>query len=447
MRNFDPNPLLASALAAQQRGDAASAESGYREVLHALPGQPVAQFNLGHLLLQQGRLAEATALLAASLAADPLHPLRAVSVRELGLGLYRGGFREAARAWLAEAAISTPDDAEVAAALGRCRAPSWLAPEAFDASTGQTLRRAAPREADTYVYTLDVVGTCNLRCPSCPVGNLPKADRATGFMPMPLYESILAKIADESPVTQPQIWLFNWGEPLLHPQLPAMIRAARGRGWPVHLSSNLNIRHGLDAVIAAAPSAFKVSISGFSQATYGVTHRRGKLEQVIANLRALRESIDRHRVDTHVWVGQHVYRSNQHEVAPLNALCRELGFAHHPIAAYLSPLENLLRIAEGQAAELPVIEDLLQPPHVSIRRHRAGRDPRYDCELRANQTVINHDGSVALCCTVYEAENQLGVSFIDTPRAQIEARKYAHPTCARCQQQGLQLAPMKLTAQ
>ncbi len=76
-----------------------------------------------------------------------------------------------------------------------------------------------------------------------------------------------------------------------------------------------------------------------------------------------------------------------------------------------------------------------------IQQHRSGR---FDCELRFNQTVINHDGSVALCCTVYDQENMLGIKFLEHDHAEIERRKYAHPYCATCFKAGMQYTRAEL---
>ena len=450
MPNESPNaapaePIIA-AVAAHRAGDTALAERLYRARLATAPDDVVARFNLGTLLLARGDVAEASVLVARALAEVPRHPLRAETVRALAMALFRAGHWEIARPWLEEARLSAPADAELDEAWTRARAPPWLQPEAWDPLLGETLRRGAPREAGTYVYTIDIVGTCNLRCPTCPVGNLPDSARPRGFMDYDLFERIVAKLQQESPAARPEVWLFNWGEPLLHPELPRFLRLLRLRGLPAHLSTNLNVRHGLDAVVAEAPASLKVSISGFSPATYADTHRRGDLALVVANLRALRDALERHRVGTRVWVGQHVYRGNRHEVEPLGELCRELGFEHQPIAAFFQPLEKLIRIAEGEALREPVLEQLLEHPADYLRRFAAQRDRGYDCELRSNQTVINHDGTVALCCSVYEPGNQLGLDFLQAPRAMIEERKYAHPTCAKCQRLGLAYAPLRLLA-
>lgn len=446
MSTASPRQQLEAANAAQQAGRADEAERLYLGLLESAEAGTAARFNLACMRLQQGRLAEAADGLAASLAADPANPYRGWAVREMGLALYRAGFREVARPWLEEALVNAPDDAALQSAWRRSRPPAWLEPEVWDPGLGRSLLRAAPREADTYVYTIDVVGTCNLRCPSCPVGNLPDSERPKGFMPLATFRRVIDKIRAESPVAAPEIWLFNWGEPFLHPELPGMIELLNEHGLASFLSTNLNIRKGLSAVIAANPGVIKVSMSGFSEATYSATHARGRLDLLESNLHRLRELIDEHGADTRVWVGQHVYRNNRDEVEPVAGLCRELGFEHRPIAAFYQPLEKLLALAEGETLDEPVLDLLLEHPRDYLPRIAAGRDGRYDCELRANQTVINHDGQVALCCSVYEPVNMLGLDFLDTPRAAIEAAKYRHPTCARCQKAGLAYAPSRLAS-
>jgi MoaA/NifB/PqqE/SkfB family radical SAM enzyme len=446
MSNSHPRRQLDAAIAAQRSGRSDEAERIYGALLEHSEVAVAARFNLACMQLEQGRLAEAAAGLAEALAADPANPYRNWAVREMGLALFNAGFLEPARPWLEEARVAQPEDRAVQAAWARSRPPAWLAPEVYDPGLGRTLLRAAPREGGSYVYTIDIVGTCNLRCPSCPVGNLTDSDRPKGFMPLANFRRIVDKIVAESPVADPEIWLFNWGEPLLHPELPAMIGELDARGLASFLSTNLNIKKGLEATVAAGPTRIKISMSGFSEATYATTHERGKLALLRENLHRLRELIDRYGVDTRVWVGQHVYKNNLDEVEPVAELCRELGFEHRPGAAFFQPLEKLMALSEGETLpdDEPVLELLVEHPRDYLPRIAAGKDRRFDCELRANQTVINHDGQVALCCSVYEPENMLGLDFLDTPREAIEAAKYRHPTCTRCQNAGLAYAPSRL---
>ena len=364
--------------------------------------------------------------------------------RTLGMALYTAGLWEDAEPWLSRAEAGQPWDVALAATRRRVRLPPYLAPWTTAEQTGTPLRRYAAREGDSYIFAIDIVGTCNLRCPTCPVGNSPARPR--GFMPLEMFRAIVDKIARECPAPHPQINLFNWGEPLLHPDLPAFIEILRAAGMRSHLSTNLNIRRGLAAAIAADPDDLKISLSGFSQATYARAHARGNIELVKANMRLLRAHADRHGARTHIWVGHHIYRSNQQDIEPLRAFCAELGFAYSPIAAFYMPLERLIEVLGGKPnpADGGIVDDLLHDPAERRRQAAANRSGRFDCELRFNQTVINHDGTVALCCTVYDRPNMLGVSFLDEPMADIDARKYRHPFCNVCIRNKVEYAPAEL---
>lgn len=433
----------AEALVASGRSD--EARRLYQRTLEREPDNARAAVGLIRILLGAGELLAAVTTMEAALRHCP-HDVRLMLVQaDVSLALYHANLWEDAEPWLARAAALEPWNAAVAAAGYRARRPAWLAQEILDPQLNRSLHRYSARESDTYIFVIDIVGTCNLRCPTCPVGNSP--ERPKGFMHIEMFERIVEKIRRESPVANPQINLYNWGEPLLHPQLPTMIGILRGAGMRSYLSSNLNIKRGLEAVIAAAPDELKISLSGFSQQTYSRAHARGNLELVQANMRLVRDFADDYGVATKFWVGHHIYRSNQQDMELVRRLCEELRFAYHPIAAFYMPLERLLDVIDGKPnpRDGGILDDLLHKPgrdrQLAIARQRSGR---FDCELRFNQTVINHDGTVALCCTVYDEPNMLGVSYLDEPLVAIEQRKYRHSFCGTCMRNNLQYVPPEL---
>lgn len=433
-------PTLDQAVALHRQGRTDEAAAAYEVLLAGDPQQPSVRHNLGLIRLGQGAAARALPLLEQALAEDGDAAIWATSLPLVGLTLFDQGLWESAHVWLERAAAHDPAHAGVQAALQRARPRDYLNPEVFDPQQQRTLLRHAPREAGSYVYAIDVVGTCNLRCPTCPVGNFQAADRPKGFMAVDLFERILDKIVAECPAGRPQVWLFNWGEPLLHPDLPALVAATKRRGLPCHLSTNLNVHRGLRELARANPDELKISLSGFTPQRYARTHARGDLRLVKANMHLLRYWLDEAGATTRVWVGHHIYKGGETEVPQVRALCDELGFEHHPTAAFYQPLERVVELIDGKAAPDPVIEDLLEPPPVYVARINATRSQRHDCELRFNQTAINFDGSVALCCSVYDRPNMLGLDFVDTPHAQLEAAKYAHPFCKSCMAHGLSYA-------
>jgi len=413
----------------------------YAEVLAEDARQHAARHNLGMVRLGLGELAGALELLGQAFAEDGGNPAWAQSLPVIGMTLYRQGHWEAASPWLERAVLLHPGDGPLAIALERVSARDYLQAEIYDARLGRTLKRYAPREAASYVYAVDVAGTCNLRCPTCPVGNFPSAERAKGFMDVALFRRILAKIVADGAAARPEVWLFNWGEPLLHPQIGEIIRLVRAAGLPCHVSTNLNVERGIADLAKANPDNLKISLSGFTADTYGMTHAKGDITLVKANLYLLRHYLDKFKATTRVWVGHHLYRNNQHQLAAVAALCEELGFEHHPLAAFYQPLERLVDLLEGKGPPAPILDELLEHPLSYLPRIKASRSGHYDCELRFNQTAINFDGSVALCCSVYDQPNMLGAQFLEHSHEALQAMKYQHPFCATCIGHGLAYMP------
>ena len=80
---------------------------------------------------------------------------------------------------------------------------------------------------------IDPINYCNLRCPLCPTGQR-ILGRKWGKMSFDLFQRLVDEIADRGYFVN----LFNWGEPLLHPQIFDMADYAPGRGLSVRISSN-----------------------------------------------------------------------------------------------------------------------------------------------------------------------------------------------------------------
>jgi MoaA/NifB/PqqE/SkfB family radical SAM enzyme len=114
-----------------------------------------------------------------------------------------------------------------------------------------------------FFFNIDVLGSCTLRCPSCPVGNTKEFKPPTRFMEPGLLTAIIAKARWECEVSG--VGLFNWTEPILHSKLPELIRIVESNGIPCHLSSNLNQMRNIDAVMAENPHAFRILLPGFMQ--------------------------------------------------------------------------------------------------------------------------------------------------------------------------------------
>jgi pyruvate-formate lyase-activating enzyme len=293
---------------------------------------------------------------------------------------------------------------------------------------------------DLFIYFVEVSGFCNLRCPSCPNGNSAREEAtATGYMSVELFAALLEKIQAESPGRETQLYLFNWGEPFLHPELPRLVEMARERGLPAHLSSNLAAPKNLRDVIKARPGSLHISLSGYFPQTYGRTHAPGDVWLVKSNIYRLRSCLDSLGLDLPVSFFYHKYRHNLGEdLRKMAELAAEVRFPLQALWANFFPVEKLLAYYAGEVspADRGVLDLMVLHPHdfraVSLR-HR-GEFP--DCNLRAQQMCLDVNGAVSLCCASYARKHYLSGSFLDQTHQVLQAQKYQHPLCGQCREQG-----------
>jgi hypothetical protein len=244
---------------------------------------------------------------------------------------------------------------------------------------------------------------------------------------------VLDKIVREHAPHGPDIWLFNWGEPLMHPRVAEFIRAVHAAGLTSMISTNLNHDERIDAVMQANPQRLKVSLSSLDQAHYGQTHARGQIERVKRNLQQLAEARDRHAAATQIWIGHHLYRNTLGEQAAVQALAASLGFGYAPSQAIVAPIETAMALARGEpGVHAPLHDQLLAHPREIQAHMQARRSGRFDCELRFNMTAMDHRAHLGLCCGTTQALDAVPVSFLELDRGEIERRKYANDFCRRC---------------
>ncbi len=317
--------------------------------------------------------------------------------------------------------------------------------ESFDnKDRGNQLRhsqhRWTPDPKIKWQFDIDIVGSCNLRCPSCPVGNLSEARTTEKYMRPDLLDRIVRKATSECRVTG--VYLYNWTEPFLHPNLPEMIRVVRSHKVPCGLSTNLNLTGDFDGVLEANPHMFKVSVSGFTQETYGQTHRRGDIEVVKRNMEEVARAKERAGSTTRLVVAFHRYLGNHEDEAAMRDYAESLGYEFEPAWAYLMPLEKMLAFVGSDATDVKIngedqriIDRLALPLGAAVEAAKNVREQ--PCSLRERQMAITANGEVMLCCTTFDQSKYKLGSYLDTPLDELQEMKYRHSLCGACMDNGL----------
>lgn len=296
-----------------------------------------------------------------------------------------------------------------------------------------------------FTVKVEIVGTCNLTCPSCPVGNtvLPRATGSVGgTMKVARFAALLDWIGAQIRPHHDDIFiaLYSWGEPLIHPQVGELIRMAKEAGYRCGLSSNLNHVPHLRAAMMAGPSEFVISLSGFHPATYDIGHRGGDIMRVRRNMQTLADLSVELRSDTDIYVHYISYRHNTGEdLLEMAAYCDRLGFRFLPGIAYFLPVEKMLVAAEGQVgkADQAIVDQLLVPLADQLEIVGSAADNAETCSLITTGIDIDVDGAVKQCCGVYDRRHNVAPQFADADFATIQRDRVNAAICGPCQTAGV----------
>lgn len=285
-------------------------------------------------------------------------------------------------------------------------------------------------------YQIDVSGACNLKCISCPRGNMNPQPKA-GFMDADVYRQVLQKIRREDPFTG-IITLYNWGEPLIHPDLPKILNITHENGFLSAVSSNLCVDKDFTEVIQSRPTWFRVSVSGWGE-NFEITHTGGKWETFYSNLHKLRTLMDAYHPDMIVEVFYHIYRHNVHEDFPkIKQLCDSLGFNLRYRLAALAPLDNIEAIIEGRPVSEAVektrkLQYLSVEKAMELAREQKSRPCYYERFL-----WVGWDLRVAQCMEWFAPELSLVQGgFLNATLEELVNARNQNSFCDKCREKAI----------
>jgi organic radical activating enzyme len=288
------------------------------------------------------------------------------------------------------------------------------------------------------IFYIDVSSLCNLRCPSCPVGQADEP-QARGSMTEDRLRQILVKAKSEFTVSN--VYLFNWTEPFLNPKLPALISLVRSFGLKCGISTNLNLLRDADSFVAADPTWVRISVSGFNQEIYSRGHRNGRIERVKENMRLLSEArnraIAKGMKPRHYEVYYHKYIDNAPEEELMREYALSLGFRFDTVWALLMPVEKVLALADPGLAPIELTpEDHKLIDRLAIPLGRILKSPTRgtvsSCSLQDDFMVLDVEAKVWLCCACSGNRTNAVGNYLDLPAPHLQEKKRAHSLCGPC---------------
>jgi MoaA/NifB/PqqE/SkfB family radical SAM enzyme len=290
-------------------------------------------------------------------------------------------------------------------------------------------------------YTIDILGSCNLSCASCP-HSIDDNDVPKGSMKIDIFEKVFEKITTESKELT-HVSLYSWGEPLIHPYLDQIVDMVHKKNIAVALSSNLslNLDSKFEKLIKSNPDYLKVSLSGYYPEAYNATHQGGDITLVKSNLYKLRYLIDKYKTTTLVDINYHLYRDNSgSNLQKMQELADELGFVLSKTYALIMPLERVLNHLDGKPDywTKKLEDNLLVTIDEGIEASSDIKLPNNSCPFRENQININADLTVPVCCTTFfRDETIVSKNYLEDNLQKINDGKSKISLCDRCMKENL----------
>ena len=94
---------------------------------------------------------------------------------------------------------------------------------------------------DTSIKTIffEIVGKCNAKCTYCITGN---GTQSGGIVDLEKFKETIQTLFEKNIADQNTLfYLFNWGEPFLHPKFNEIISSLSQKNIKYYLSSNFSI--------------------------------------------------------------------------------------------------------------------------------------------------------------------------------------------------------------
>jgi MoaA/NifB/PqqE/SkfB family radical SAM enzyme len=256
--------------------------------------------------------------------------------------------------------------------------------------TASRLRNKLQTRPPLSSVVIEVTNHCNLDCSMCANRHIA---RPKGFISRDVLDRALANTYEGA---FRNILMFAVGEPLLHPELPDLLRAAAARTNRLSLSTNavaLNRRPELaERIMGSGVNHFHISADGFDAESYERVRKGARFEDLLACMAMFKNTRD--------------LRNPSLPIEVQYCLVREHG---------LDDLAKALDVFEPYA-DLVVFKPMNNQGHTSIRNRPDQqilgkpffRDAPVPCPLLWYGPTVLWDGRVSACCRDYDGSFVMG---------------------------------------
>lgn len=272
---------------------------------------------------------------------------------------------------------------------------SW--PDEHRAILRQTaLALAAAQETPFFppILYIEPTNACNCNCVICPRQHM---SRAVGLMDMELFRSIVSQAAELGPS---ELRLFNFGEPTMHPALPAMIEFCASLRMNARFQSNgLLLKPQLiERLLDTGLNYYGISVNGLTAEDYSKIRPGFQLAELLSNIQALRQAAAKRNMPIHVHINAQVTRPDT-ENRPQDVDTFKKTWFHLADSISITGLNyyDEISIVSSGEIEQKINAEMARKP-----------DAKVVCTEPFDRMVIKWDGDVTACCPDFDGREIVG---------------------------------------
>jgi MoaA/NifB/PqqE/SkfB family radical SAM enzyme len=236
---------------------------------------------------------------------------------------------------------------------------------------------------------IDISASCNAQCPFCPRVFMLQ-ERSSGFMSIELFEKILH---DAKKNNIKKLKLYSTAEPTMHPKFDKIIDIAKGLNFEIVLSTNASLLHKhFDSIMKI--DRLQYSIEGWDKESYEKYRFPLKYERTLNNIKEFYEytltQSQKPLISTNLLLTRETNIKQWVETWGKYVGNIRVHFMYNPIKYDGNKFKEMNLDTQKEYFVLnPRIKDVY-------------------CEYPFEVLTVAFDGKVALCCSDFSAELDIG---------------------------------------
>jgi MoaA/NifB/PqqE/SkfB family radical SAM enzyme len=256
----------------------------------------------------------------------------------------------------------------------------------------------------------------------CPTGH---KEQPKKIMTLDLAKKCFSKAVRE--FRADSLFMGNWGEPLLHPQIYELIDTAKDHGFKeVTIATSFSVNCNVEKLAQSKLNRLHISLSGITAKTYNKVHRYGNIDLVKSNIDKFYKLSKK---PIKVFIRWHKYKHNEHEFEAIQALCKRYNIRLDSYFGHLGGVDMLLDWTTG-AMNNELTNFINNFVFTDYIRNACARRENKDICIQNSYLIIDPGGDLLHCCVLYDS-HKFSIDFLNTAKKDIirfkeKKNKYCH---------------------